>query len=56
MGPDSNGQKRPADVIRAAIMVVKIATGGLEETIEDDGKDPAAKALERKAARRALRL
>jgi hypothetical protein len=42
------GQKRPADVIGAAIMVAKIATGEIEETIEDDGKDPAAKALGRK--------
>lgn len=41
------GQKRPADVIGAAIMVAKIATGEIdEETTEgDDGKDPAAKAL-----------
>ncbi len=42
------GQKRPADVIGAAIMVAKIATGEIEETIEDDGKDPAAKALGKK--------
>lgn len=42
------GEKRPADVIGAAIMVAKIATGEIEETIEDDGKDPAAKALGRK--------
>lgn len=40
------GQHRPADVIGAAIMVAKIATGEIEEPIEaDDGKDPAAKAL-----------
>jgi hypothetical protein len=42
------GQKRPADVIGAAIMVAKIATGEIEDTIEDDGKDPAAKALGKK--------
>jgi len=42
------GEKRPADVIGAAIMVAKIATGEIEDTIEDDGKDPAAKALGRK--------
>lgn len=42
------GEKRPADVIGAAIMVAKIATGEIEETIEDDGKDPAAKALGKK--------
>jgi hypothetical protein len=29
-------------------MVAKIATGEIEETIEDDGKDPAAKALGKK--------
>lgn len=39
------GQKRPADVISNAVKVMKIATGEEEETIEDDGKDPAAKAL-----------
>lgn len=42
------GQKRPGDVIGAAIMVAKIATGEITEseaTDADDGKDPAAKAL-----------
>lgn len=34
------GQKRPADVIGAAVMVAKIATGEIEEATEpDDGKD-----------------
>jgi hypothetical protein len=43
------GEKRPADVIGAAIMVAKIATGEIEEgTPPDDGKDPAAKALGKK--------
>jgi hypothetical protein len=43
------GEKRPADVIGAAIMVAKIATGEIEETTPpDDGKDPAAKALGKK--------
>ena len=37
------GQKRPADVIGNAVKVMRIATG--EEEYEDDGKDPAAKAL-----------
>jgi hypothetical protein len=41
------GEKRPADVIGAAIIVAKIATGEIEETIPDDGKDSAAKALAR---------
>lgn len=42
------GERRPADVIGAAIMVAKIATGEIEEkpvTPEDEGKDPAAVAL-----------
>jgi hypothetical protein len=42
------GEKRPADVIGAAVMVGKIATGEIEEgplTPEDEGKDPAAVAL-----------
>jgi hypothetical protein len=29
------GQKRPADVIGCAVMIAKIATGDLEETLED---------------------
>lgn len=39
------GQKRPADVIGNAIHVAKIATGEIEDIVEDDGKDPNAKAL-----------
>ena len=39
------GQKRPADVIGNAVKVMRIATGEEEEEYEDDGKDPAAKAL-----------
>jgi hypothetical protein len=43
------GQKRPGDVIGAAIMVARIATGEIQETAPiDDGKDPAAKALGKK--------
>jgi len=48
------GQKRPGDVIGAAIMVAKIATGEIAEseaTEADDGKDPAAKALGAKGGR-----
>ncbi len=40
-----NGEKRPADAIGLAVMVGKIATGEVEDTPVDDGKDPAAKAL-----------
>jgi hypothetical protein len=40
------GQKRPADVVGAAVMVARIATGEIEEDYgPDDGKDPNAKAL-----------
>jgi hypothetical protein len=44
------GQKRPADVIGAAVKVMRIATGEEPEDFgpEDDGKDPAAKALGKK--------
>jgi hypothetical protein len=39
------GEKRPADVIGAAIMVGRIATGEIEEgvgALPDDGKDPCS--------------
>ena len=39
------GQKRPADVIGNAVKIARIATGEVEDEAEDDGKDPAAKAL-----------
>lgn len=39
------GQKRPADVVGNAVMIARIATGEIEDVPEDDGKDPAAKAL-----------
>lgn len=39
------GQKRPADAIKRAVHVARIATGEIEEAITDDGKDPNAKAL-----------
>jgi hypothetical protein len=42
------GEKRPADVIGNAVHVMKILTGEIEDTIPDDGKDPAAKALGKK--------
>jgi hypothetical protein len=42
------GQKRPADVIGNAVHVMRIATGEIEDTVPDDGKDPAAKALGKK--------
>ena len=45
------GQKRPADVVGNAVKVMRIATGEEEEEYEDDGKDPAAKALGAKGGR-----
>lgn len=44
------GEKRPADVIGAAITVAKIAKGEIEETT-NDGKDKAAQALGRKGGK-----
>jgi hypothetical protein len=46
------GQKRPADVIGNAVKVMRIATGQEEDTVIDDGKDPAAKALGGKGGRK----
>jgi hypothetical protein len=46
------GQKRPGDVIGAAIKVARIATGEEEDTTPDDGKDPAAKALGAKGGKK----
>ena len=42
------GEKRPTDVIGAAVKVMKIATGEIEEDIDGDGKDTAAVELGRK--------
>jgi hypothetical protein len=53
------GQRRPADVIGAAVMVGKIATGEIEDDsgTADDGKNKAAVALGRKGgAARAAKL
>jgi hypothetical protein len=46
------GQRRPADVIGNAIRIAQIATGEQDDTIIDDGKDPAAKALGAKGGRK----
>ncbi len=37
------GEKRPADVIGAAVKVMKIATGEIEEDLPDPGKEYARK-------------
>ena len=51
------GEKRPADVIGAAVKVMKIATGEIEEDTDDDGKNKAAVELGRKGgAARAEKL
>ena len=41
------GEKRPADVIGAAVKVMKIATGEVEDEVTDDGKNKAAQELGR---------
>ena len=41
------GEKRPADVIGAAVMIAKIATGEIDDLTTDDGKNAAAVALGR---------
>jgi hypothetical protein len=41
------GEKRPADVIGAAVMIGKIATGEIDDAPTDDGKNAAAVALGR---------
>ncbi len=45
------GEKRPADVIGAAVKVMKIATGEIEEDVNDDGKNKAAVELGRKGGK-----
>jgi hypothetical protein len=39
------GEKRPADTNAAAVMVAKIATGEVADTVADDGKNKAAQTL-----------
>jgi hypothetical protein len=41
------GEKRPADVISAAVMIGRIATGEIDDLTTDDGKNAAAVALGR---------
>ena len=42
-----NGEKRPADLIGAAVMIGRIATGEIDDLTTDDGKNAAAVALGR---------
>ena len=39
------GEKRPADVIGNAALVMRIATGEESDAVPDDGKNKAAQAL-----------
>ena len=41
------GEKRPADVVGNAVHVMRIATGQIEDTTTEDGKNAAAVALGR---------
>jgi hypothetical protein len=41
------GEKRPADMIGAAIMIGRIATGEIDDLTTEDGKNAAAVALGR---------
>ena len=41
------GEKRPADVIGAAVMIGKIVTGEIDDLTTDDGNNAAAVALGR---------
>lgn len=45
------GEKRPADVIGAAVMVGRIATGEVDDAPVDDGKDKAAQEMGRKGGK-----
>ena len=45
IGP--KGKKRPADLIGAAVMIAKIATGEIQDITTEDGKNAAAVALGR---------
>jgi hypothetical protein len=47
MARGPKGEKRPADVIGAAVMIAKIATGEIDDLTTDDGKNAAAVALGR---------
>lgn len=46
------GEKRPADVNARAVMIAKIATGEIEDTAPDDGKNKAAQELGRKGGKK----
>ena len=45
------GEKRPADVIGNAVKIAKIATGEIEDDIDENGKSKAAQALGKKGGK-----
>jgi hypothetical protein len=47
MAKGPKGERRPADVNARAVMIAKIATGELDDSVTDDGKNAAAVALGR---------
>lgn len=49
------GEKRPADVIGAAVKVARIAVGDEKEVLKEDEKDPNAQALGSKGGRARMR-
>jgi hypothetical protein len=51
-----NGEKRPADVIGAAIMVAKIATGEIEDARADPTKEHHSRGGKKGGAARAAKL
>jgi hypothetical protein len=48
------GEKRPGDVIGAAVMIGKIATGEIEDITTEDGKNAAAGRMGGKARAAAM--
>ena len=46
------GERRPADVNANAVLIVKIATGEVDDTPPDDGKNKAAQELGRKGGKK----
>ena len=42
------GKRRPAGVNARAVLIATIPTGAVDDAPEDDGKDPAVKALGKK--------
>lgn len=46
------GESRPADLIGNAVHIMRIATGEIEDTTPDDGKDKVAQALGAKGGRK----